>query len=471
MSHILRSGLARLETTTRVTLAVLALASGVYTYLGVRGLLNGTAEIVFYGAVIYSTAVSVGIYAFWSYLMRLLPHVRSDASRRVLWFATVLGSLMIVAMSSWLNAAALAGGAALEQHLANAIEDYQQSLDTANNNALAAQSLLPDITLATQRFAGLADEERRSGALTGTSGSGTVVQLLTQMSSQLENLAKQVDESRSQVRSLYEQGGRHLAQMRKLVSAPGPIEARSDAFGEEAVALSGVIAALQQSSIAPAVKRTADDLARTFIAPVAGGGSADLASRQTEVVGRVEQSVRAQAGALSEAADEILARPAARVIRFTPLSTPEAVLRYAGDFLPSWAGAISIDLMPAVLILILCGVHSAIRREEGNELEGNTFTAQDMLRAMQLYSQIQAHGVAQISSPVPLARPEPVGGDLAAPVGRDEADPARGPAAGAEVPTGRARLAAPSSDDVEALPSASEHGNVAALKTPAGRPA
>ena len=27
------------------------------------------------------------------------------------------------------------------------------------------------------------------------------------------------------------------------------------------------------------------------------------------------------------------------------------MLRYAGDFIPSWAGAIAIDLMPAVLVL------------------------------------------------------------------------------------------------------------------------
>jgi hypothetical protein len=77
MSTALREGITRLEVTSRVTLAVLALASGVYTYLGVRELLNGNATVVFFffAAVIYSVAVSVGIYAFWSFLMRLLPHV------------------------------------------------------------------------------------------------------------------------------------------------------------------------------------------------------------------------------------------------------------------------------------------------------------------------------------------------------------------------------------------------------------
>ena len=41
-----------IETMTRFALAVLALASGVYTYLGVRGLLDGSATFVFFAAII-----------------------------------------------------------------------------------------------------------------------------------------------------------------------------------------------------------------------------------------------------------------------------------------------------------------------------------------------------------------------------------------------------------------------------------
>ncbi len=170
MSQALRHNIRRLETTTKFTLAILSLASGVFTYLGVRSLLDGTATVTFLGAVIYSSAVSVAIYAFWTYLMYLLPHVRTAAGRMMLYLAMVLGCAMIMAMSSWLNAAALAGSAAVEQHLAVAAEDYQRQLDEAHSNALAAQSLLPDIEIAKQKFARLADEERGSGSLTGTSG-------------------------------------------------------------------------------------------------------------------------------------------------------------------------------------------------------------------------------------------------------------------------------------------------------------
>ena len=117
------------------------------------------------------------------------PPVRSG--RSLMFGCMLLGSLMIVAMSSWLNASALAGAAAIQQHLSITVQNYTRDLDTANSNAIAAQGLLPDIQLPSSRFAKLADAER-AGSLTGTAGSGTVVQLLTQMSGQLDSLGQEL---------------------------------------------------------------------------------------------------------------------------------------------------------------------------------------------------------------------------------------------------------------------------------------
>jgi hypothetical protein len=167
------------------------------------------------------------------------------------------------------------------------------------------------------------------------------------------------------------------------------VQQRADAFGEEAVALAGVVTSLQQTSVAPAVRRAADDLAGSFIAPVADGGSEDLRTRQEAVVGSVSAAVAAQSKQLATAADQILAQEPARTERFVPLSRPDAVLRYAADFLPSWAGAISIDLLPAVLVLILMAVHAAIRRDEDPEVAENAMTANDMMQAMRLYDRMR----------------------------------------------------------------------------------
>src|SRR5436305_11798900 len=253
---LLSAGVARLEITLKLTTAILALAAGVYTYLGVRELLNGSPTMVFFAAVIYSVAVSVGIYAFWVFLMQFMPHVSGRGGRSLMFGCMALGSLMIVAMSSWLNASALAGAAAIQQHLAITVQNYTRDLDVANTNAIAAQSLLPDIQLASGRFAKLAEAER-AGSLTGTSGSGTVVQLLAQISTQLDGLGQEVQASGKRATTLFEQGGKNLNKMREMISDRGPIATRSDAFATESLALMGVIANLQQTSVASAVKRAA----------------------------------------------------------------------------------------------------------------------------------------------------------------------------------------------------------------------
>src|SRR4051794_1577928 len=283
-SLVLSRGVSRLETTLKLTTAILALAAGVYTYLGVRELLNGSPTTVFFAAVVYSVAGSVGIFAFWFFLMQFMPHVTGRSSRGLMFGCMLLGSLMIVAMSSWLNASALAGAAAIQQHLAITVQNYTRDLDTANTNAIAAQGLLPDIQLASTRFARLADAER-TGSLTGTAGSGTVVQLLTQMSGQLDSLGQEVQASGKRVTALYEQAGKSLAKMRELISDRGPISGRSDAFATESLALMGVIANLQQTSVAPAVKSAAASLSSGFFVPAAGGRTPHLAGRRRAVVG------------------------------------------------------------------------------------------------------------------------------------------------------------------------------------------
>lgn len=379
-----------LETTSRFALAVLAMASGVYTYVGVRGLLDGDANFVFFAAIIYSVAVSVGIYVFWIYMMRLLPLMRETGRQMAMIAIMGVGALMIVAMSSWLNAAALAGSAALEQHMAVTLEDFAGDLDQAHANALSSQSLLPDVQRAAERFSTLAQQEREGGALTGSAGAGSVVQLLSQMSSQLDALANSITASQGRVAELFNTGSQHLAAMRELVSASGEVRPRADAFAAELVSLTGVIAALQETSVAPSVRRAAEDLSLGFIAPVADGQSAALVARQDQAMNNIRAAVAAQSDALAQAADAILAQPAVAPRRYVPLSSAEAVWRYAGDFLPSWAGAISIDLLPVVLVLLVMVAHGAMRRDAEAMSDAETLTAAEMMRAVALHNQMMA---------------------------------------------------------------------------------
>jgi hypothetical protein len=242
-----------------------------------------------------------------------------------------------------------------------------------------------------------------------------VVQLLTQMSAQMRELEATIEGSRGTVQQLFQEGQQHLATMRGLVSGAGPVTPRADQFGEEAVALTGVIAALEQTSIAPSVARAANDLSLGFIAPVAGGGTADLAGRQSQVMDNIRASVASQSEALAAAAGEILAQPRVEERRFVPLSAAEAVLLYAASFLPSWAGAISIDLMPGVLVAILAVAHAVMRRSEDVLADAERLSAADMLRSLDLHAALMerqrlaeirtADPEPQTAPPVPAAVP------------------------------------------------------------------
>jgi hypothetical protein len=255
-----------LDSFTSTALGVLATASGIYTYLGVSSLLDDNGAMSVFAAISYSVAVSVGIFVFWSYMMRLVPAVRTAGARIGLAFCMILGSGAIIAMSSWLNAAALAGAAAVEQHLANTVQDYQAALEKAHSIALSAQSLERDVARVRQSFEDLSAQEA-GGNLSGLAGRGAVFRVLQQKAAELSALEKQIATQAPAVEAAFGEGNAILKRMRELTVSVGPVEQRSVEFAEESVRLAGAITQLRQLSVAPLVERAAADLAASVVLP------------------------------------------------------------------------------------------------------------------------------------------------------------------------------------------------------------
>ncbi|MEO0773041.1 MAG: hypothetical protein AAFZ04_07655, partial [Pseudomonadota bacterium] len=349
-----------LDSFTSAALGVLAVASGIYTYLGVRGLLDEGGALSLFAAVAYSGAVSTGIFVFWSYLLRLLPAMRTAATRMWLILSMGLGSLAIVAMSSWLNAAALAGSAAVEQHLAQTVQEYQASLERAHETAVQAQALGLDVGRARQGFEDLSRQED-AGQLSGLAGRGAVFRVLTQKSDELAALEDLIVAQEAPIAAAFAEGNAILSRMRALTVAPGPVSERGVEFSEESVRLAGVITQLRQLSVAPLVDRAAKDLAQSVVLPrLDASGAGGQAAQQATINSLLDVLVQ-RAETLGSAAAAVLARPPSAEVVYTPISTADAVIKYAANFVPSWAGAIAIDLLPAVLVIIVAVAQSAIR--------------------------------------------------------------------------------------------------------------
>ncbi|MFP5510244.1 MAG: hypothetical protein ACLGIP_13920 [Alphaproteobacteria bacterium] len=384
----LEGHLAWLDTFTPAALGVLAIASGIYTYLGVSSLLEDTGAMSFFAAVAYSIAVSVGIFVFWSYMLRLLPAMRSAAGFIGLTVSTLVGSLAIIAMSSWLNAAALAGSAAVEQHLENTVRDYQAALEQSHEIALSGQALGREVQRAREAFEALADQER-AGTLSGTGGEGAVFRVLTQKTEELRNLEAQIAQQQPLIDTAFADGNAILGRMRGLTVAPGPVEQRSVAFSEESVRLAGVIASLNQYSVAPLVARAAQDLPASVVLPELDGRSAAIRDAQSSTIGSVLTALDQRSLTLRRAADEVLAIDPPQETAYNPISSADAVIRYAGNFVPSWAGAIAIDLLPGILVFVLAITQAAIRNgRDGLSIE-ETLTLADLKAAINAMKDVE----------------------------------------------------------------------------------
>ena len=404
-----------LETFSGAALGVLATASGIYTYLGVSSLLDDKGALTVFAALAYSVAVSVGIFVFWSYLLRLLPAVRSVAAKMGLFLSMCLGSVAIIAMSSWLNAAALAGAAAVEQHLAKTVQDYQGALEQAHTVAIAAQGLERDVARVRESFEDLSEQEA-TGNLSGIAGRGAVFRVLRQKSQELTALEGQIASQGPLIQSAFDEGNAILSRMRALTVAQGAVEGRSVQFSEEAVRLAGIITALRQLSVAPLVTRAAQDLSASVVLPRLDSGDAAIRSGQQATIDSVLTVLGQRAETLRQAAEAVIAMPTAAEITYTPVSAADAVILYAGNFVPSWAGAIAIDLLPAVLVLMLAVTHSAIRSGRQRLGVEDTMTLAELRAALSAARDVEDQMDRVHEAPIITPPPRPTPVDTATPI-------------------------------------------------------
>ena len=345
--------------------------------------------MTFFAAVAYSISVSVGIFVLWSYILRILPSMRSTGGFLGLTVSTMAGSLAIVAMSNWLNAAALAGSAAVELHLDRTVRDYQSALEQAHDIARSGQALGREVRRAREAFEALANQER-SGQLSGTAGEGAVFRVLTQKTEELGSLEGQIRDQQPLIEQAFEDGNNVLGRMRALTVATWPVEQRSVTFSEESVRLAGLISILNQYSVAPLVARAAEDLPASVVLPELDRRNASIRDTQSSTIASILDALDQRSRTLKRAADDVLAMDPPLETAYNPISAADAVIKYAKHFVPSWARAIAIDLLPAVLVFVLAITQAAIRSDRDGTSVEDSLTLADLKAAMNAMGDVES---------------------------------------------------------------------------------
>ena len=213
--------------------------------------------------------------------------------------------------------------------------------------------------------------------------------VLTQKTEELRNLEEQIAAQQPLIEDAFGDGNEILARMRELTVAPGPVDRRSVQFSEESVKLAGVVSQLNQYSVASLVVRAAEDLPASVVLPELDGRNSSVRDAQSATIGSVLDALDQRSRTLKNAAEEVLEMEPPIETAYNPISSADAVIKYADNFVPSWAGAIAIDLLPAVLVFVLAITQAAIRSgRDGMSIE-ETLTLADLKAAMNAMKDVE----------------------------------------------------------------------------------
>ncbi|MEO1307913.1 MAG: hypothetical protein AAFV38_08275, partial [Pseudomonadota bacterium] len=159
--------------------------------------------------------------------------------------------------------------------------------------------------------------------------------------------------------------------------------------------------------VAPLVQRAAQDLSASVVVPELDGSTAQVRDGQQAALSSVLDVLAQRADTLEKAAVAVISMDPPTATAYTPISTADAVILYAENFVPSWAGAIAIDLLPAVLVFILMVIQGAIRA--GREPVGieDGLTLAELRAAMQGLREVEEAMDRSEPTP-PEAAPHPV---------------------------------------------------------------
>ena len=348
----MKTNLSTLRLVTLIVRWGLAIASGVYTFVGISPLLEPGASRNFVAALLFAIVITGGIGAFWMWQVTVLPETRDPRRVRLMLIGLVAGMLTIAGISSWPNASALGGAAALDHHLRQHVGAGEDLGNQAYLASRAARSLLYDLRSDAARYANLAERERSQGYFTGYPGAGPVWHVYSQVSARLGNLADTLEESLTDMDGLREEAASIVGEMRAVVDAPGQGQrVRRLTFEAHAAELDAVLIQLVTASPAGTIERTAENLLAELVIPPIAERSA-LSADQRAAIGGMRDAVQTTARKLVEAAREVAVPEMARP-RYVPMHAFQAIAHYAGDFVPTWMGALMIDQLPAVLLIFM----------------------------------------------------------------------------------------------------------------------
>ncbi len=342
----------------------LAFASGCTTFWGLL-ITSDQADPIFVRWFIYpilATATVLFPVVVWPMMFETYPQEKRKA-RGPLKALLIVAVAIILGISTFLSVMGVGGKYAVQRHLDSTVEEAEETLTQLYDVRQKENSRLkPTLLSFAENFRKKAENESKTGDISGVRGRGPVTKQLFAISESYDGIVRRITESETEIANIFQEASKTIGTLRSIANNPtNDMNQKAGMFASALNQFNALLTDLNNTSVLSSTAAINENLeALTVVADVTGqGGVADkqrLARAKLDAsVKQLKGIIQKELGALKEQSVEIK--------HFHMMPITYAIFRYFFFILPFWCVALGIDLAPLFLLISLSVIYGKYWRE------------------------------------------------------------------------------------------------------------
>lgn len=353
---------------------VITITSGVTSAIGIHVMIPSERYAIFL-ACMAGLAITMLLTSIWTYLFN---HTGQKDLRLLLAVPVIIP--IIAAISTWSNATALVGPAAMRMHIKSFASEYQESINEAQRRGESNTRIVAAISSEAAAFKADVKGEIEDGRLTGSPGRGTVTITLERIAEKLESMSvasmKASEENAIYINAASESYTRLLILAERDSTRPSDVKEATERLRSAIIKIDEVSPAKTVTAMMPLIAGISD----TLLQPKGDGfKKKQLEAINIHIKPRLESMQENLIALAKDASGETVNMP-----NYDPITRPEAVLKYGDQFPVQWAIAGALDAAPLLFLLLLLLGPNGNKNDEIEELSVTIGDALKIKRALDI---------------------------------------------------------------------------------------
>ena len=350
-----------------------AAVSTVVSYVGLSYSMPADTLYWLLLAAFIAAGVGICIFAFWHNAFEAAINPERFRFRSAGWIATLIGSVMLIGMSSWWNVSAIGRKDAEHAALYSVLGTSQVALANAKSAAVAHKPFSSRIDGFAADIAALSECEKK-GCVSGTSGGGGVSETLRQLSDKASGVASAISASDGELTQAGLAGNQCLSEMSSILEGQEDVDELKTALSPKVDCINAAIATLTGNGQLARIAQEMEHFTTGLVLP-----NSIRSDNQKQAVGSALEGLARRAKLIA-----MDAREAQQSIAIAPITIPRqsamlSVIIYCKSILPAWITGISLDLLPALLMFFQATIKGDVRHRPESERRYMVRDLQDAL--------------------------------------------------------------------------------------------